>query len=332
MKKRIVTMLTLAVCLFGFVYHAAAENGSLAKGKSYVDARMWDEAISTLNKVIVADPTNAEAHYLLGYSYDRQGNSFKANERYNSAIALDLKRGKASKALLRMSIPQILATRQVFEDAFVKNPDFKKNIANQIFELGEVRLKDKEFQEAKTLFSMSVSFDNNLSYRACDVFYKRASSTDDGVLTYTSELQNYCGNNKKRMAEVGEKILLIASAAPKGDYRNALKQKALLYLPQERIDQVIPPPSWKIVLERTFEGRGLNDDDWIPIAAAGIDINIGDHLIITGNKFDFFDKGKWQTYQNRMEMTNIIGADGSFGAKAEKGEKFKVEVQRFVEQ
>jgi len=58
-------------------------------GKEAADIGNYEVAIANLDKAVVADPTNADAYNMLGFSYRKLGNVEKAFENYNQALAID---------------------------------------------------------------------------------------------------------------------------------------------------------------------------------------------------------------------------------------------------
>lgn len=60
-----------------------------AAGKAAVDAKDWATAIKYLTAVVDADPANADAENLLGYSYRKSGNFEAAKRHYWQALKLN---------------------------------------------------------------------------------------------------------------------------------------------------------------------------------------------------------------------------------------------------
>jgi Tfp pilus assembly protein PilF len=60
----------LTICLIATDLHIAnAAKSDLQQGADYVEAKMWSDAVQSLNKSIRIDPKSPRAHYLLGFSY-----------------------------------------------------------------------------------------------------------------------------------------------------------------------------------------------------------------------------------------------------------------------
>jgi Flp pilus assembly protein TadD len=96
--------LTLMVLAFGLLLapvHAPAmdlpdsksqdENPNLAAGRKALEAKDFTAAVGHFAKAADAEPKNADAHSLLGYSYRKQGSFDKSLESYQRALKLDPK-------------------------------------------------------------------------------------------------------------------------------------------------------------------------------------------------------------------------------------------------
>jgi Flp pilus assembly protein TadD len=70
---------------------AATSTGvpTLADARNDIGAKHWEEAIDKLSRIVEADPMNADAYNLLGYSFRNFGNSSRAMQAYDKALDLD---------------------------------------------------------------------------------------------------------------------------------------------------------------------------------------------------------------------------------------------------
>ena len=66
-------------------------------GKKAADSGDYEAAIASLAKAVNADPTNADAYNLLGFSYRKLGDVDKALENYNAALAINGKHRGANE-------------------------------------------------------------------------------------------------------------------------------------------------------------------------------------------------------------------------------------------
>ena len=67
---------------------ASASPSDFDTGKKAADSGDYQAAIASLSKAVNADPTNADAYNLLGFSYRKLGDVDKAFENYNAALAI----------------------------------------------------------------------------------------------------------------------------------------------------------------------------------------------------------------------------------------------------
>jgi Flp pilus assembly protein TadD len=66
----------------------------------------WDGAITEERLVLVTNPNNALAHYILGLAFDAKGNSPIAAQEYRAASGLDPKNRDFRQAYERVRDPQ----------------------------------------------------------------------------------------------------------------------------------------------------------------------------------------------------------------------------------
>lgn len=67
---------------------STAPSSDYGKGKKAADDGDYETALGLLHKAAGADPTNADAYNMLGFSYRKLGNVEKAFENYNAALAI----------------------------------------------------------------------------------------------------------------------------------------------------------------------------------------------------------------------------------------------------
>ena len=78
-------------------------------GKAAADSGDYAIAIASLDKAIRADPDNADAYNMLGFSYRKLGDVEKAFENYNRALAINSKHWGANEYIgeLYLELDQI---------------------------------------------------------------------------------------------------------------------------------------------------------------------------------------------------------------------------------
>jgi Flp pilus assembly protein TadD len=65
------------------------ENPNMVAGRKAVEAKDFKAAVGHFTKAVEAEPKNADAYSLLGYSYRKQGTLDKSMEYYQRALKLD---------------------------------------------------------------------------------------------------------------------------------------------------------------------------------------------------------------------------------------------------
>ena len=97
MKKLVMTGL-LALTMLGSVAYAAetettpaanAENRDFSAGKRAVEKKDWATAVARFRNVVVAEPTNADAYSMLGFSLRWMGKMDEAFAAYDRALKLN---------------------------------------------------------------------------------------------------------------------------------------------------------------------------------------------------------------------------------------------------
>jgi cytochrome c-type biogenesis protein CcmH/NrfG len=67
----------------------AANGPTLKQARADIDAKKWNDAIVVLKAIVAAQPNNADAYNLLGYSYRHAGDTKKAQAAYVRALKID---------------------------------------------------------------------------------------------------------------------------------------------------------------------------------------------------------------------------------------------------
>ena len=96
--KSLLTLLVLAFTFLLFRPQIAAmdipeakpnENPNMEAGRKALEAKDFKAAVGHFTKAVEADPKNADAHSMLGYSYRKEGIFDKSMESYHRALKLD---------------------------------------------------------------------------------------------------------------------------------------------------------------------------------------------------------------------------------------------------
>ncbi len=75
------------------------ENANMAAGRKAIDAKDYKAAVGHLTKAVQEEPSNADAHTMLGYSYRKLGTFDKSMEHYQTALKIDANNRSAHEYL-----------------------------------------------------------------------------------------------------------------------------------------------------------------------------------------------------------------------------------------
>ncbi len=87
-RVALLTVCTSLFVLFTLIAHAD-ENADVAKAKEFMQAGMYSQAATLLEKRIYDTPTDAEAHFQIGICYLKLREFKAADARFSSAVRLD---------------------------------------------------------------------------------------------------------------------------------------------------------------------------------------------------------------------------------------------------
>ena len=88
-KHNTLLSIVAAVILFFPFTLSAEESADITKAKEYMQAAMYPQAATLLEKAIYDTPTNPEAHFQLGVCYLKLNEFKAADARFASAVKLD---------------------------------------------------------------------------------------------------------------------------------------------------------------------------------------------------------------------------------------------------
>ena len=134
----LVAVVSIALCISFTSPSHAFFNSDISKAKDFIKADMYPQAIELLNKRIIDEPTDAEAHLLLGQCYAHQGDWNQADQRFNSAVKLE--------------------------------PGLKSEIAGQYMELAYKNLNSNNLENAQSSYNKALGYDASV---ADDEFLKQ---------------------------------------------------------------------------------------------------------------------------------------------------------------
>ena len=150
--------------------------------EEYLAAGMYDEAIELLEMEVKAEPTNADAHYLLGEAYLFKGRESKAEASFKKAILLETaykdKQGEAyyKVGMRKLEEGELRSSRELLLQAKKLKPELASEIAKWFYEKGK-ELADKGESAPRVIDYLSLSREWDPAYReeVADYSYKKAT-------------------------------------------------------------------------------------------------------------------------------------------------------------
>jgi len=201
MKKTLT--LTVLFCLLTVPLTFAFFDTPVDKAKDFMDAGMYQQALETLNKHIMEEPKDAEAHYYMGLCYVQMGKYGKAEERFKSAVRLDPEyKAKIGRGYKQVGLDALIEgdtrkAQRLFERAVQHQPNLKPGIAKQLFNRGKL--------------GMAIQFDPSLRPQVCKTLLDQADkASDEECLSLYKNAAQYCDKNSEESKKAGERLLAIS--------------------------------------------------------------------------------------------------------------------------
>jgi len=198
------------------------------KAKEFIQAGMYHQAISLLEKEIADNPTNAEAHYQLGICYVDQGNSNRAEEKFSISVHLKpdyrFKIGRAYKKMADVALNRgkLSSIRSHYDKAINYNPSLRKDIASNLLKKGLQGGKN-----ADVILSQAISYNRKLEKEVTNYYYALSQQTTGGKsLEILKKANNY---SRKYDSEIGNKLLEIANRQESESSRKKYIEEASNY-------------------------------------------------------------------------------------------------------
>jgi len=228
MERKIFSAFILCLMLV-FVYvspGSALLESDVAKAKDHIKANRIPQAIELLTKRINKEPSDAEAHFILGTCYLTQGNYRGAEERFNSAIALK-------------------------SDYTGKTGEEYKKTAYSAFKNGRPAM-------AGILFEEAVKYDPDIKKEASDFFMKLGDAKgDSSAITYYDQALMYT-NDKDLREQIGYRFLKMATNSSSVSQYKKLTNRAVALLGQRKVEEVFTRSFRKTIFEKTYTDADID--------------------------------------------------------------------------
>ena len=267
------------LALLIFVSHGnALFDSNVDKAKEFMQAGMYPQATTLLEKEISDNPTNAEAHFQLGICYINQNNYSSADDRFASAVRLKsdygYKIGKEYKKTADFAVnkSRLSDAKTLYDKVIEYDPSLKKGIAQKLFRDGKQNDDDQ-------LLSLVVSLDRSFSNDVADYYYSLSQrSQGEDSLQVLSKALSYSDKYRKEFHDqkliIGKSYLNEATRLSKipGKEKEAeeYKKRAIKYLGKDAVEEAIPDHKYYKPGEYTFSLKaGEQTPYWIGFAQKG---------------------------------------------------------------
>jgi len=204
-RRSVVFLITLFLTLALAIPSYAFFDSAVDKAEDFLKAKMVPQAIKVLEKEINEDPTNAEAHFLLGQCYLKEGRFRQAEERFESATALKSKYKDKVGQIYHSEGKDALQSgntrkaRILLDQAIKHQPSLKIGIAQTCLDRGHTDL--------------AIHFNPSLQSQVCASLMDKAEKASDETCTGLYEkAARYCDKNSEISKKAGERLLGISKS------------------------------------------------------------------------------------------------------------------------
>jgi tetratricopeptide (TPR) repeat protein len=189
-------------------------NQDVQKAKEFMEVGMYPNALELLNKRIKEDPSDAEAHLLLGECYLNQGDYGKAKDQFDNALKLNSNLSNKIGGVYKRAgdkannAYQMAAALNLYQEAIIYRPDLKELILQAIYEQGMQDFDRGEYESADHRFFLATSLDPTLKKEFSDLYFNLGKNADEelgrDLFRRTKKYSNHHDH------EIGEILLRIA--------------------------------------------------------------------------------------------------------------------------
>jgi tetratricopeptide (TPR) repeat protein len=198
------------------------------KAKDYINAGMIPQAVELLNKRINEKPSDVEAHFILGICFLKLGNGESAEETFERAVSL--------------------------------KPDYREKVGTEFKKAADTAFKNGRLPKAGYLFETAMKYNPGIEKKAYQFYVKLGDAADNlSAITYYNKALSRT-NGKDQQHQIGYRFLKIAINLPPGPQYKRLKNRAIVLLGREKLDEVLPRSFKKIIFERTYSYADIDPE------------------------------------------------------------------------
>jgi tetratricopeptide (TPR) repeat protein len=194
--------------------YCAVLNQDVKEAKNFMEMGMYSQAIELLNKRINENPSDAEAHLLLGECYLNQGDYLKAKGQFDNALKLNSNLSNRIGLLYKKygdnanDTSQMEAALNLYQEAISYHLNLKEQIIKEVYDQGMMDFDRGEYDLADHRFSLAASFDNTLNKEFSALFFDLGKNLDEELcISLFRKAKRYSNHHNQ---EIGEILLKIA--------------------------------------------------------------------------------------------------------------------------
>ena len=205
---------TVTVLLLFATLNCTVLNQDVKEAKNLMTLGEYSKAIELFNKKIDENPSDSEAHFLVGECYLNQGNYDKAKTKFDDSIALKLELSNRVAKLYKDAGDKALNSKKenvalsLYQEAIFYQPNSKDIIVKELYDQGMRDFEIGEYQKADLRFNLASSLDKTLNHEFSDLFFNSGKNADEDLCLYFFKTSKQYSD--KHNKEIGEFLLNIA--------------------------------------------------------------------------------------------------------------------------
>jgi len=169
-------MAVLAIFIMLSVTSCGSKN--VKKAKEFITVKMYDQALELLQKEIIENPNNQEAHFLSGNAYLLKGDDENAKQAFERAILIETSyKGEVGKFYIQIANENLENNEnralRLYQEACKYDLSLKEQVAQIFFNKAiEIALVDHKSERPLTYLKYAVDFNEGYRVKATDFAYE----------------------------------------------------------------------------------------------------------------------------------------------------------------
>ena len=209
-------------------------NPDVHQAKEFMQVGMYSNAIELLNKRINENPSDAEAHLLLGECYLNQRDYGRAKDQFDNALTLNSNLSKKIGWVYKKAgdkannAYQTEAAANLYREAIIYLPDLKEQILKETYEQGMQDFANGDYESADHRFFLATSLDQTLKKEVSDLYFSFGKNADEELCATLFRKAKKYGDHHDH--EIGEFLLEIAYSKNSEVEIQKWRKEASLYI------------------------------------------------------------------------------------------------------